>query len=117
MEGWDTGQWSFTTEDVCTLNFAISLSDSIYIDGGAALTFPVMHCAPEVDGFRQAMVYLSYKFPNAPLLGVGFSAGANLGIRYLSEDGPKARLHAMCGVACVSAIHSDNAAGLLMKER
>lgn len=59
------------------------------------------------------MYYIKKKFPRAPLLGLGFSLGANVMTRYLAEEGEDSRMAAACAVACVgyaigyTAYHSD----------
>ena len=40
-------------------------------------------------------------YPKAPLIGIGFSLGANVLTRYLAEEGEKSRLVAGCALACV----------------
>jgi len=47
-------------------------------------------------------MFISHLYPRAPLLGVGFSLGANVMTRYLAEEGEKSRLRAGCALACVS---------------
>ena len=49
-------------------------------------------------------MYLKYKYPHAPLLGVGFSLGANVLTRYLAEEGEQSRLIAGCALACVRLV-------------
>jgi predicted alpha/beta-fold hydrolase len=51
-----------------------------------------------------ALMYLKHIYPNAPLLGVGFSLGANVLTRYLAEDGIHSRLIAGCALACVGDV-------------
>lgn len=65
------------------------------------LTSGQLYSAGHTDDLRQAVVYISQKYPRAPLLGLGFSLGANVMIRYLSEEGDKCRLRAACGLGCV----------------
>lgn len=47
-------------------------------------------------------MHIAQLYPNAPLLGLGFSLGANVVTRYLGEEGDLSRLHAACVLACVS---------------
>jgi len=52
------------------------------------------------DDFRQAMYYITHMYPNAPLLGLGFSLGANILTRYVAEEGESCRLVSACALAC-----------------
>ena len=47
-------------------------------------------------------MFLSKRYPRAPLIGVGFSLGANVLTRYLAEEGSSSRLVAGCALGCVS---------------
>lgn len=49
-------------------------------------------------------MHIAQKFPNAPLLGVGFSLGANVLTRYLGEEGELSRVHSGCMLACVRVL-------------
>lgn len=46
-------------------------------------------------------MYIAHTYPKAPLVGVGFSLGANVLIRYLGEEGTSSRLLTGCALACV----------------
>lgn len=46
-------------------------------------------------------MYISKCYPKAPLLGLGFSLGANVLTRYLAEEGDESRLRSGCVLACV----------------
>lgn len=50
-------------------------------------------------------MYISQRYPDAPLYGIGFSLGANVIVRYLSEDGEHSRLRAACALGCVREPH------------
>lgn len=69
---------------------------------GVPVTSPLLYSAGHTDDTRQALMYIAHKFPNAPLLGLGFSLGSNVITRYLAEEGSQSRLHAACVLACVS---------------
>ncbi|KAJ6619818.1 hypothetical protein B0H10DRAFT_1946628 [Mycena sp. CBHHK59/15] len=43
---------------------------------GVPITSPKFYTAGHTDDLRQALMYLSHKYPRAPLLGLGFSIGA-----------------------------------------
>ena len=47
-------------------------------------------------------MYISKLYPDAPLLGIGFSLGANVLTRYLAQEGEQSRLAAGCVLGCVS---------------
>ncbi|TCD69713.1 hypothetical protein EIP91_006480 [Steccherinum ochraceum] len=61
---------------------------------GVPLTSPRLYSAGTTDDIRTALMYISATYPKAPLLGVGFSLGANVLTRYLAEEGERSRLNA-----------------------
>ncbi|KAJ7640040.1 AB-hydrolase YheT [Mycena polygramma] len=67
---------------------------------GVPVTSPRLYTPGHTDDLRLALIYISQKYPQAPLLGVGFSMGAGILIRYLAEEGPASRLAAGCALAC-----------------
>ncbi|KAJ7154510.1 Alpha/Beta hydrolase protein [Mycena filopes] len=67
---------------------------------GVPVSSPRLYTAGHTDDFRQALVYLSHMYPRAPLLGVGFSMGAGILIKYLAEEGSASRLVSGCALAC-----------------
>lgn len=66
------------------------------------LTSPQLYSAGFTDDIRVALMYISKTYPEAPLLGVGFSLGANVLTRYLAQEGDQSRLAAGCVLGCVS---------------
>jgi len=75
----------------------------IYISGAdVPITSPQLYSAGHTDDLRQALMYIRKRYPHAPLLGVGFSLGANVLTRYIAEEGENCRLVAGCALACVS---------------
>ena len=70
---------------------------------GVELTSPQFYSAGYTDDLRRAILYLSNRFPRAQLLGIGFSLGANVMTRYLSEEGANSKLTSACVLACVRA--------------
>jgi predicted alpha/beta-fold hydrolase len=48
-------------------------------------------------------MFIAHQYPKAPLLGLGFSLGANVMTRYLAEEGHRSRLMSGCALACVSS--------------
>ncbi|THU90460.1 AB-hydrolase YheT, partial [Dendrothele bispora CBS 962.96] len=73
---------------------------------GVPITSQQLYSAGYTDDLRIALIaeplvmYISHQYPNAPLLGLGFSLGANIMVRYLAEEGEKSRLSAVCSLAC-----------------
>ena len=59
------------------------------------------HCG-NTDDARQALMYISHRYPKAKLIGLGFSLGANILVRYLAQEGEHSRLVAGCALGCVS---------------
>jgi predicted alpha/beta-fold hydrolase len=68
---------------------------------GVPLTSPQLYSSCHTDDLRQALLYISHRYPGAPLLGLGFSLGANVLTRYVAEEGEKCRLVSACTLACV----------------
>jgi predicted alpha/beta-fold hydrolase len=68
---------------------------------GVPLTSPQLYSSCHTDDLRQALLYISHRYPRAPLLGLGFSLGANVLTRYVAEEGEKCRLVSACALACV----------------
>ena len=66
------------------------------------LTSPQLYSAGHTDDIRAALLYISRMYPEAPLLGIGFSLGANVLTRYLAQEGEQSRLAAGCVLGCVS---------------
>jgi predicted alpha/beta-fold hydrolase len=86
--------------------YASRASTSSPTGAGVPVTSSRLYTAGGTDDFRQALMYLSKRFPNAPLLGVGYSLGANIITRYAAEEGKNCRLAAACIMANVgSAVH------------
>ncbi|KAJ7205002.1 AB-hydrolase YheT [Mycena pura] len=67
---------------------------------GVPVTSPRLYTPGHTDDLRLALIYISQMYPEAPLLGVGFSMGAGILIRYLAEEGTASRLVAGCALAC-----------------
>ena len=65
------------------------------------LTTPQFYGFSDTDDFRQAMFYIAQFYPHAPLLGLGFSLGANILTRYVAEEGESCRLVSACALASV----------------
>lgn len=69
------------------------------------ITSQMMYSAGHTDDTRQALAHIAQIYPDAPLLGLGFSLGANVVTRYLEEEGELSRLHSACVLACVCFTH------------
>lgn len=72
---------------------------------GVPVTSPQLYSAGQTDDLRTAILHISQRWPNAPLLGVGFSLGANVLTRYLAEEGDRSRLISGCAIGCVSILN------------
>ena len=68
------------------------------------MTSPQLYSAGDTGDLRAALLYISTLYPKAPLLGVGFSLGANVLVRYLAEEGSRSRFKAACVLGCVSVV-------------
>lgn len=66
-----------------------------------SLTNRQWYSAGHTEDLRSALLYISAKYPEAPLIGIGFSLGANILTRYLGEEGPQSRLRGGLVLACV----------------
>ncbi|KAI0273609.1 Alpha/Beta hydrolase protein [Gloeopeniophorella convolvens] len=67
---------------------------------GVPLTSPQLYSSSHTDDLRQALLYISKLWPKSPLLGVGFSLGANVLTRYVAEEGESCRLISACALSC-----------------
>ncbi|KIK64813.1 hypothetical protein GYMLUDRAFT_195274 [Collybiopsis luxurians FD-317 M1] len=63
---------------------------------GVPVTSKQLYSAGWTDDLRMATIYLAQKYPRAPQLGLGFSLGANVMVRYLAEEGERSRLTSAC---------------------
>ncbi|CCO28191.1 hypothetical protein BN14_02184 [Rhizoctonia solani AG-1 IB] len=80
---------------------------------GAPVTSPQLYHGGTTDDLRHALLYIRSQFPSAPLMGVGFSVGANMLAKYLGEEGTSSSLSA--GV-CLANVW-DFAAGIEHMEK
>jgi len=55
------------------------------------------------EDLETALLYLTETFPDAHLVGLGFSLGANVMVRYLASEGEGSKLSSACVLGCVSA--------------
>ncbi|KAJ6513186.1 AB-hydrolase YheT [Mycena sanguinolenta] len=75
---------------------------------GVPITSPKFYTAAQTDDLRQALMYISKLYPKAPLLGLGFSIGGNVLIRYLAEEGADSLLCSACILGCPWDLKSNN---------
>ncbi|KAG7096546.1 hypothetical protein E1B28_003969 [Marasmius oreades] len=64
------------------------------------ITSRQFYSAGFTDDIRTSLMYIQRRYPKAPLLGLGFSLGANVLIRYLAEEQEKSKLIAGCALGC-----------------
>ena len=69
---------------------------------GVPVTSPQFYSALHTEDIRVAVMFIAKTYPNAPLIGVGFSLGANVLTHYLAQEGSNARLVAGCALGSVS---------------
>lgn len=75
---------------------------------GVPLTSARFYTAAQTDDLRQAIIYITTLYPKAPLLGLGFSMGGNILVRYLAEEGANSRLSAARVLACPWDLQTAN---------
>ncbi|KAJ7756513.1 Alpha/Beta hydrolase protein [Mycena maculata] len=75
---------------------------------GVPITSPKFYTAAQTDDLRQALTFISKLYPNAPLLGLGFSIGGNVMLRYLAEEGVNSRLCSACVLGCPWDLVTNN---------
>lgn len=75
---------------------------------GVPITSPLLYSAGHTDDTRQALMYIAHRYPNALLLGLGFSLGSNVLTRYLGEEGTQARISSACVLACPWDLQQNN---------
>ncbi|KAJ7475904.1 AB-hydrolase YheT [Mycena latifolia] len=76
--------------------------------GCVPLTSAKFYTAAQTDDLRQALIYITKLYPKAPLLGLGFSMGGNILVRYLAEEGANSRLSAACILGCPWDLQTNN---------
>ncbi|KAF8968131.1 AB-hydrolase YheT [Flammula alnicola] len=73
---------------------------------GVPVTSPLLYSAGHTDDTRTALMYIAHQYPDAPLVGLGFSLGSNVLTRYLGEEGDRSRLQSGCVLACSHVLRS-----------
>ncbi|KAK0460176.1 AB-hydrolase YheT [Desarmillaria tabescens] len=64
------------------------------------ITSSLFYNAGSTDDLRQALIYVRNRYPKAPLLGLAFSLGGNIMIRYLAEEKEESRLSTAFVLGC-----------------
>lgn len=67
---------------------------------GTPITSPQWYSAGHTEDLRSGVLFIADKWPTAPLVGLGFSLGANILTRYIGEEGPECRLRAGVVLGC-----------------
>jgi len=67
---------------------------------GVPITSQLLYSAGHTNDTRQALMYITHRYPKALLLGLGFSLGANVLTRYLGEEGEQSLISSACVLAC-----------------
>lgn len=67
---------------------------------GAPLTSPQYYSAGYTGDYHTVVNYVHSRYPQSPLLGLGFSLGASVLARYMGEEGDKCLLTAGCVIGC-----------------
>ena len=75
-----------------------------FTGAGVPITSPQLYSAGHTEDYRAAVLYIRTRYPKAPLLGIGFSLGANVITRYVAEEGDKCRLVSAIALGCVRII-------------
>ncbi|KIY50885.1 AB-hydrolase YheT, partial [Fistulina hepatica ATCC 64428] len=67
---------------------------------GVPITSSRLYSGEATDDLRYETMYIKYRYPNAPVLGLGFSLGGNVLTKYLGEEGSRSRIDAGCVLGC-----------------
>jgi predicted alpha/beta-fold hydrolase len=67
--------------------------------GGSTLSSPQTFCGAMTGDVHQAVTHIHNRYPRAPLVGVGFSLGANILTKYIGEESGRCLLTAACVLA------------------
>lgn len=68
---------------------------------GIPLTSAQLYGGCYLGDLRATLLYIRQQYPDAPLLGIGFSLGANLLLKYVEEEGDQCRLRSATVLGCV----------------
>lgn len=67
---------------------------------GTPLTSPQYYSAGYTGDYHTVVNYVHSRYPQSPLLGLGFSLGASVLARYMGEQGDECLLTAGCVLGC-----------------
>lgn len=70
------------------------------IGANTPVTSPQLYSAAKTSDIRSALLFITSLYPKSPLIGLGFSLGANILSKYLGEEGDKTPL--IGGIACAA---------------
>ncbi|KAJ3017755.1 UNVERIFIED_CONTAM: hypothetical protein HDU68_011497, partial [Siphonaria sp. JEL0065] len=73
--------------------------------GGVEITTPQLYSGSFTEDARLMMQHIKRENPMAPLIGMGFSLGANILMKCVGEDGPKSPLMACVSIANPYDLH------------
>ena len=68
--------------------------------GGVPMTNPYSYTAGSTEDIRAVVIDIHKRYPNAPLIGAGFSMGANIMAKYVGEEGEKCLFRSVICVSC-----------------
>ncbi|KAK0477361.1 Alpha/Beta hydrolase protein [Armillaria novae-zelandiae] len=77
---------------------------------GVPITSSAFYNAGSTDDLRQALIYVRNRYPHAPLLGLAFSLGGNIMIRYLADEKEESRLSTAFVLGCPWNLSENSAA-------
>ena len=75
---------------------------SFKLGAGVPLTTAQLYGGAHTEDIRSTILYLRQTYPEAPLLGIGFSLGANVLALYVEEEGEDCPLTSACTLGNVS---------------
>ncbi|KAJ3241709.1 hypothetical protein HDU81_011033 [Chytriomyces hyalinus] len=73
--------------------------------GGLAVKTPQLYSGSYTDDLRAMIDFIHKTHPDSPLIGIGFSLGANIMLKCVGEDGPHTKLMACISVANPFDLH------------
>ena len=70
--------------------YSLNFRSVVFINrgcGGTDVISPQIYCGAYTDDLRQAIEFISKRFPKAPIYATGYSLGANVLLKYVGEEG------------------------------
>lgn len=80
----------------------LATDQGLHLGAGMELTTAQLYSGMHTDDLRATILYLRTVYPDAPLLGIGFSLGANVLTLYAEQEGDKCCLRSGASLGCVS---------------